>query len=146
MNIGITNDHHGVTLKQELTKFLTRIGYNVIDYGTNEEESIDYPTLAFNLGEDVVSKKIDYGISICMTGIGMSIALNKVKGVRCAKVVSKEEACLTRSHNDANVIAISSKQNIEELKEIVETFLETRFSNEERHIRRVNLIRDYENK
>ncbi len=143
MNIGIASDHRGYKLKQELTNFLKDIGYNIIDYGTTSTESTDYPIYAFKIGEAVRDKKIDKGILICGTGIGMSIACNKVNGVRCAKVSSKEEASLCRLHNDANVIAI--KENEEDFKEIIITFLTTEFSNEEKHIRRVNMINEYNN-
>ena len=106
-------------------------------------ESVDYPQYAYKIGESVRDNKIDLGILICGTGIGMSIACNKVKKVRCAKVTTKEEAFLARSHNNANVIALS--ENITNYKEIIDTFLTTDFSNEEKHIRRVEMIDNYDN-
>lgn len=144
--IGIGCDHAGLELKNELCKRLKKLGYIVNDYGTSENVSVDYPDYAFKVGEGIVNKGINRGILICKTGIGMSIACNKVKGVRCAKVSNIEEAYLTRSHNDANVIAISADLDIEEAFDIIETFLKTDFSNDERHIRRVNKITEYESK
>ena len=119
MKIGIGNDRHGVDVKKSLTKYLIDKGYNVINYGADEESYADYCDYAFKIGEDVVSKKIDYGILICNTGIGMSIAANKVKGVRCAKVNDTYEAKMTRRDNDANVIALSGRKSIEELVEFI---------------------------
>lgn len=143
MIVGIANDHKGLECKQKLTKYLKEKGYNIIDYGCNTEESVDYPMYAFQLGEAVQSKKIDKGILICGTGIGMSIACNKVHGVRCAKVNTLEEAKLTRLHNDANVIALA--HNCDNIENIIDIFLETPFSNEERHIRRIEMIDQYDN-
>ncbi len=140
MNIGIGNDHKGCELKHNLTNYLLNKGYNVIDYGDNNEGN-DYPDVAISLGNDI-GNKIDMGILICGTGIGMSIACNKVKGIRCAKVSSVEEAILARSHNDSQVIALGS--NVLNVNSIVESFLETKFSQEERHIRRINKIKNYE--
>ncbi len=144
MNIGITNDHHGVILKEYLTKKLQEEGYNVINLGTNSSESVDYPIYAHKLGRAIQTKKISYGIAICGTGIGMCIALNKMKNVYCAKVSSKEEAILAKEHNNANAISISSNLEKEEAYIIVKSFLEAIFSNEERHLRRVNIIKEYE--
>ena len=94
--IGIASDHAGYEVKKEIIEFLKSNNYDVIDYGTDSNESVNYPNYAFKIGEDVVNKKIEKGILICKTGIGMSIACNKVKGIRCSKVDSKEEAILTR--------------------------------------------------
>ena len=90
MKIGIASDHRGYKLKQELIEKLTQQNYEIIDFGTNSKESTDYPDFAFCLGENVANKTIDYGIAICGSGIGISIACNKVKGVRCAKVSTIE--------------------------------------------------------
>lgn len=138
--IGIASDHGGYELKEKLKNLLT--DYEIKDYGTNSLESVDYPIYAFKLAEDIKDEKIEKGILICTSGIGMSIAANKVKGVRCAKVDTVNEAKMTRLHNDANVIAISGDN--ENYKEIINTFLNTEFSNEERHIRRIKEITDYE--
>lgn len=145
MKVGIANDHRGFKLKNEILDYLKSLGYEVINYGSDTEEPVDYPIYAFKIGEAVKKGEIDRGILICRTGIGMSIACNKVKGVRCAKVDNVEEAALTRLDNDANVIAISYVKDITEIKEMIKTFLEIKFSDEERHHRRVNLIDNYDN-
>lgn len=144
MKIGIVSDHRGYVIKQMLTSFLIQKGYNIVDYGTDSEDSVDYPIYAFKLGEKILNNDVTLGIAICGTGIGMSIALNKVKGIRCAKVNSIEEAELARSHNDAQVIALSSTLSQEELKNISLSFLRTEFSNEKKHINRINEISEYE--
>lgn len=143
MKIGIANDHHGVELKQELTKFLTQLGYNIINYGTDGVDMVDYPDYAFKIGEAVSKGDIEYGVLICNTGIGMSIACNKVKGARCAKVNNTYEAKMTRRDNDANVIALSSRIEINELKEILKIFLNTNYENLDRYNRRIDKINHY---
>ena len=144
MKIGIANDHHGIEINKELTNFLIELGYNVINYGPNSTEPVDYPIYSFKLGEAVSNKEVDMGIVICNTGIGVSIACNKVKGVRCAKVNDEWEAEMTRLHNDANIIAVGSRLPMDELKKIIVKFLQTDFSNEERHQRRIDLINNYQ--
>ena len=145
MKIGIGNDHRGYKVKVELVEFLKDLGYEVVNFGSDSDEPVDYPIYAFKVGEAVAKKEVDRGILICRTGIGMSIACNKVKGVRCAKVDNVEEAALTRIDNDSNVIAVSYVKDITELKEMIKTFLEIKFSKEQRHIRRVELINNYYN-
>ena len=145
MKIGINNDHRGLVLKQTLTNYLENKGYNIIDYGTNSDNSVDYPDYAFKLGKSLQKKDIDLGIAICGTGIGMDIALNKVKGIRCAKASNEEEAILARSHNDANALALSAKISSDIAKDIVDKFINTNFSNDKRHIERIQKIKEYEN-
>lgn len=140
MLVGIASDHRGYELKKKILEKYN----NMVDYGTDSTESTDYPKYAFKIGEDIRDKKIDLGILICGSGIGMSIACNKVKGVRCAKVNNKEEVKYTRNDNDTNVIAFSEKISIEDAIEMIDTFINTPFSNEEKHQRRINLITDYE--
>lgn len=142
--IGIASDHAGYEAKKEIISFLNEQGYKVNDYGTYINESVDYPYYAFKVGEAIATKGINKGILICKTGIGMSIACNKVKGIRCAKVDNLEEARLTREHNNSNVIALSALKNIEELKKIIKVFLETDFSNDQKHINRISKITLYE--
>ena len=144
MKIGIANDHRGVEVKQKLIKYLEDSGYNVINYGTNTNESVDYPDFAFKVGEAVARNEIDAGILICNTGIGMSIAANKVKGVRCARVVDEYDAEMTRIDNNANIIALSSRMNVEKLENIVKIFLNTKHDKSERHDRRIEKISNYE--
>lgn len=143
MKVGIANDHRGYELKNQIMEFLTNAGYEVVNYGSDSEEAVDYPNYAFKVGEGVQKGEIDRGILICRTGIGMSIACNKVKGVRCAKVDTVEDAALTRLDNDSNVIAISYIKDLTEIKEIIKTFLEIKFSGEARHQRRIDLIDKY---
>lgn len=145
MKIGITNDHRGLILKQTLTNYLEKEGYNIIDFGTETDDSVDYPDYAFKLGHALQNKEIDLGIAICGTGIGMDISLNKVKGVRCAKVSTEEEAILSRSHNDANSLALSSKISSDLAKDLVKIFINTPFSEDKRHISRLKKISEYEN-
>ena len=145
MTVGIANDHHGVLLKQNLTKFLNDRGYNIIDYGTNSTDMVDYCDFAFKVGEAIRDRKIDYGILICNTGIGMSIACNKVRGVRCAKVSNVYEAKMTRRDNDANCIALSARMDIRNLEEILLTFLTEEYANVDRYNRRIEKINNYDN-
>lgn len=145
MKLGITNDHRGFKAKQFLTEYLTTLGYTIIDYGTDSEEPADFPDYAKKLGDAVLSKEVDLGIAICGTGIGMSIALNKMKGIYCAKVSTTSEASLSKSHNDANVIAISEEMDHELMKEVINKFIETPFSNIDRYKNRNQKIKDIEN-
>lgn len=145
MKIGIANDHGGLEVKKELVKYLVLQGYQVKNYGTDSDEPVDYPIYAFKVGEAIKNNEIDTGILICKSGIGMSIAANKVPGVRCAKIETKEDAIVTREHNHSNVIALSARTPIEELKEIVKNFIETEYSDDERHVRRVQMMDTYDN-
>lgn len=144
MNIGLANDHRGVKVKQYLTEYLKELGYNVIDYGTDSEEPADFPDYAYKLGLGIINKEVDLGIAICGTGIGMSITLNKMKGIYCGKVSTTSEAALSKAHNNTNTIAISEEMDKELMKEVVKTFIETPFSNIDRYIRRNNKIKDIE--
>ena len=143
MKIGFASDHRGLKLKEELIAYF-KDSYEITDYGTNSEESTDYPDYAFKLGESVVNNEVDFGVAICGSGIGISIACNKVKGIRCAKVSNSEEAKYTRNDNDSNIVAFGEKTSLEEAIEIVKTFINTPFSNLEKHSRRINKITMYE--
>ena len=145
MKIGITNDHRGVKVKEFLTEYLTELGYNVIDYGADSEQPADFPDYAKKLGLGILRKEVNLGIAICGTGIGMSIALNKMKGIYCAKVSTTSEAALSKAHNDANSIAISEEMEKDLMKEVVKTFIETPFSNIDRYKTRNDKIKDIEN-
>lgn len=138
MKIGISNDHHGVELKNKIIKYLHEKGIECINFGTNDNESVDYVEYAVKLCTAINEKKVDLGILICGTGIGMSIAANKIKGIRCGKVSTVREATLTKEHNMANVIALS--EYTENAEEIVDAFINTKYSTEERHIRRIEEI------
>ena len=143
MKIGIASDHRGYKLKEYLKNVLVN-EYEVVDFGTDSEVSTDYPDYAFALGEAVVNKNVDFGVAICGSGIGISIACNKVKGIRCAKVSNKEEATVTRIDNNSNIVAFREKLSEQEAKEVVKTFITTESSTEEKHIHRVNKIIAYE--
>lgn len=145
LTIGITNDHRGVKAKKFLTDYLKALDYNVINYGTDSEESADFPDYAKKLGDGILNKEVDLGIAICGTGIGMSIALNKMKGIYCAKVSSVSEATLSKAHNDANAMAISEEMDRELMKEVVTTFIETPFTNIDRYKIRNDKIKAIEN-
>jgi ribose 5-phosphate isomerase B len=145
MKIGIAADHGGYKLKGELTKFLKKKGYNIIDYGTDSMDSVDYPDFAFKVAESVVNKKSDIGIAICKTGIGMTIACNKIKGARCAKIDSIRDARFAKEHNNANIIALNNDKPLFVIKRMISKFLDTKFSNEERHKKRLDKIERYEN-
>ena len=144
MKICIASDHRGFSLKQELLKYL-KTKYNITDIGPFTNEMTDYTKYGIMVGEKIKNKEYDFGILICGSGIGISIAANKVKKVRCAKVSSVEEAKLTRKDNDANVIALDGNMNISEKIEIVEAFLNTPFSELERYKKRLKQIEMYEN-
>ena len=143
MKIAIGNDHTALEMKNEMKKFLEEKGYEVIDYGTNSTESCDYPVYGEKVGNAVAGGEADLGLAICGTGVGISLACNKVKGIRCALCSDPLSAKMTRLHNDANMLAMGAGIVGENLAlEIVETFLNTPFSGEERHSRRISLIEE----
>ena len=144
MKIGIASDHRGYKLKNGIINSMKN--YEFIDLGTYSEESTDYPLYGIKLGESLINNEFDYGVLICGTGIGISIACNKVKGIRCARITSKEDAMWCRRDNDANVIAFGENTNINNAIEMVNEFINTEFLNEERFIRRKKEITDYEEK
>ena len=144
MKIGIASDHRGYDLKELILKEYKREDVELIDYGTDSEESVDYPDYAFKLANDVKDKKVDFGITICGSGFGMSIACNKVKGIRCARVKDVEDVIITRNDNDANMIAISGRSSLELSKAIIDRMIDAPFSDAERHLRRINKIAEYE--
>ncbi|MEO0254023.1 MAG: ribose 5-phosphate isomerase B [candidate division WOR-3 bacterium] len=146
IKIAIGADHRGFKIKEIIKKLLKEKDFEVIDLGSFSEESSDYPDFAIRVGEEIKEGKAHFGILVCMTGIGMMIAANKVKGIRAALCRDEEDAYLARAHNDANVLALGSKnfKDEEELKRIVLKFVETPFEGG-RHERRVKKILDYEN-
>ena len=144
MKIIIANDHKGLKLKKQIIKLLEKQSYEIVNLGADVDSSTDYPKYAFEVGKMISEDPNAIGILICGTGIGMSIAANKVKGVRCALVNNSIDAKLTREHNDANVLAIASTMNMVKVKKVISTFLKTSFSNEDRHIKRINMIKEYE--
>ncbi|QHQ60079.1 ribose 5-phosphate isomerase B [Anaerocolumna sedimenticola] len=141
--IAIGSDHGGFELKKEVMEHLKERNIEYKDYGTYSKESCDYPVYAKKVAEAVLSKECELGILICGTGIGISIAANKVKGIRAALCHDCFSAEATKSHNDANILAMGARVVGPGLAlKIVDTFLDTPFSNDERHIRRINLIED----
>lgn len=139
MKLVIGSDHGGYELKEIIKKHL-KDHYEIEDVGTHSLESCDYPIYARKVAEIVVKENI-LGIAICTSGIGVSIVANKVIGARAALVTNKEQAHLSREHNNANVLCLgASNQSVEDAIEFVDIWLNSSFSNGERHIRRVNLI------
>ena len=139
--IAIACDHAAVRLKNEIEAFLTAQGVEYRDFGCFDNSSVDYPDYAVLACKAVQSGECEKGILICGTGIGMSMAANKFHGIRCAHCTDPLSAMLTRSHNDANVLAIGARILGDELAlEIVKTFLETPFSGDARHLRRINKL------
>jgi len=143
MKIAIATDHHGVEEKKEIMKKLEN-KYEFIDKSVNNYATDDFPDFALAVAKSVLSKEADFGILMCGTGIGMSIAANKVKGIRAAHCSNVEQARLTRLDNDANIICLSYKQDISELIQMINMFMNTEHSKEERHHRRVQKIKDIE--
>ena len=136
MILGFASDHRGFKLKNELIKYFSDNGYTIIDYGTNSEESCDYPDYAYKLGEAFLNKEVDFGVAICGTGIGISIALNKIKGIKCAKVDNEWEAFATRNDNDTRVISFGERMEFNNAILCIEKFINTPYSNLEKHDRR----------
>ncbi len=143
--IAIACDHAGPALKEEIKALLAEMGETVKDFGTDTPDSVDYPVYAARAARAVASGECDKGIVICGTGIGISMAANKVKGVRCALCSETVSAKLTRMHNNANMVALGARMVGPELaKEIVRVFLTTPFEGG-RHQRRVDLVTALEN-
>jgi ribose 5-phosphate isomerase B len=145
MKFAIGADHAGFEYKREIIKHLQAKNYEVVDFGTASEEASDYPDFALLVANAVALKKVNFGVLICGTGIGMSIAANKVKGVRAAVVSSKFTAESSKTHNHANVITFGSRVNtIEEVLSFLDIYINTSWSSEERHVNRVEKIGKYE--
>ena len=143
MKLAIACDYKGYELKKYIIKHIK--GIDIVDLGCDSSDIVDYPKYAFKLGEYVVKNKC-LGIAICGTGIGISIACNKVKGIRCARVTSIKDAAKARMINDANILAFSSEINPDRAVKMVANFYETEFSNLERRVRRNSQINEYEEK
>ncbi len=145
MKISIGCDHSALELKENIIEHLKSRGIEVIDRGTYTKDSCDYTDYGFMVAKDIKDGKVDRGIVICFTGIGMSMIANKVKGVRCALVSNKDAAKLTREHNDSNCLALSAKYTGKVYaNEIVDVWLDTEFSHNERHQRRIDKMMKYE--
>lgn len=141
MRIAIGNDHAGVQLKNELVELLAKMGYTVENFGVDTEESMDYPDIAAEVARAVAAGDADLGVIACGTGIGVSMAANKVDGVRAALCSFEYHAKMAREHNDANVCCVGARVIGPELaKAIVGTFVATPFSGVDRHARRRDRI------
>ncbi|WP_312094956.1 ribose 5-phosphate isomerase B [Aminipila sp.] len=140
MKIAMACDHGGFELKEEIKTYLEKQGIQILDLGTHTTDSVDYPEYGEACGEAVVSGRADRGIVCCGTGIGISIAANKVKGVRCALCTSVQMAEMTRKHNDANILAMGGRiTDTEAAKNITQAWLDTEFEGG-RHQRRVDML------
>ena len=142
MKIVIGCDHAGFPLKEEVKQKLLNEGHEIIDVGCDSTESVDYPIYGRAVGEAVAKGEAERGIAICGSGIGISIACNKVKGIRCALCTSVEMAEMCRRHNNANVIAMGARMIEKELAfQMVDTWLTTEFEGG-KHLRRINMLED----
>lgn len=144
MKIALGADHGGRSHKDAIKKHLVAQNIEVIDFGTNDDSSVDYNEYALDVAHAVANKEVDKGILVCGTGIGMSVMANKVQGIRAALVHDLFTAKATREHNDTNVLTMGGRVISEELAlQIVDVWVHTEFSNEERHIRRIGKIDSY---
>ena len=145
MTIYIGADHRGLEAKKSIMDYLKGKNIDVVDAGLPNDDLDDYPDFAFKVGKLVSKTQDSLGILICGNGVGMCIAANKVKGVRCVRAVDKDDAYKGKNHNGANVIALGANLDINILKEIIDTFILTDPAKEERHLKRINKIINYEN-
>ena len=143
MHIAIGCDHRGLNLKQLIITLVTEAGHSYEDFGCYTTDSVDYPDIAKKVAEAVARNDFEYGILICDTGIGMSIAANKVRGIRAALCHSAFSARRARQHNDANILCLGTEQEQGTIREIVDTFLTSEFEGG-RHSRRLNKIKAME--
>ena len=140
MIIAVASDHGGLELKKAVKAHLAERGYKIVDLGTDTPDSVDYPVYGKACAEAVAGGKADLGMVFCGTGIGISIAANKVKGVRCALCTSVEMARLAKQHNNANVLALGGRTRPADLAiEITDTWLDSEFEGG-RHLRRTNML------
>ena len=141
MKIVMANDHAAVDMKNEIKKMLESQGYEVINIGTDTSDSVDYPDYGSKAAKMVAEQEADYGIVLCGTGIGISISANKVPGIRCGLCKDVTDAKLTREHNDANMLSLGARTTgLETAKDIVQTFLNTPFSQGSNHLRRIEKL------
>ena len=140
MKIGICNDHAGVEYKQKLVKYLQSKGHEVVNYGTDTEDSVDYPVYAHRLAEAVESGEVEKGIALCGTGNGMAITLNKHRGIRAGLAWGTQIGRLVKEHNNANVLVLPARFiSYSMANAIVRTWMETEFAGG-RHQRRIDMI------
>ncbi len=145
MTIYIAADHLGIEMKNELINHLNNNGIKTKEIDIENTELDDYPDFAFKLGRLVNEDKNALGILICGNGVGMSIAANKVKGIRCVRATNTDDAFKGKNHNGANVLALGANLEIDLAKEIVDTFISTKSATLDRYLNRINKIIKYEN-
>ncbi len=146
MKIVIANDHAAVDLKKKVAEYIESLGHEVINIGTDSNESCHYPEYGAKAARMVAAKEVDFGVLICGTGVGISLAANKIKGIRCGVCSEATTARLIRQHNNANMIAFGARIVGEELaKDIVKSFLEAEFEGGGRHQTRIDMITAIEN-
>lgn len=147
MKIIIGNDHASPEMKKELVRYLEELGHEVVNFGVDTTESCNYPEIGEKVGRAVVAGQADCGILICGTGVGISLAANKVKGVRAAVCSETTTARLAKQHNNANIIAFGSRVvGLETAKDIVKTYLEAEFEGGGRHQLRIDMLHEIENR
>ena len=146
MKICLGSDHRGYKLKEIMKVYLQEKGYEIIDVGTKNFDRVDFPDYCFSLCQKVVNKDAEIGILFCGTGIGMSIAANKVKGIYCARITNVKEAKLAKEHNDANVIALSGNICPFKAKKMVMEFLKEKPLDDPVYSERIEKIKQYEEK
>jgi RpiB/LacA/LacB family sugar-phosphate isomerase len=145
MRIAIASDHAGFKLKQDLLKYLEELGHWVVDLGTNSEDPVDYPDYAAAIGHAVLEGAAERGVLICGSGVGASVAANKLKGIRAAVCHDTYSAHQGVEHDDMNVLVLGSRVIGPALgRELVTAFLHATFSGEERHVRRLNKVKALE--
>ena len=145
MNIALGSDHRGLEFKQAIQDFIIELGHGCHDFGCYDSNSVDYPDIAREVAGAVNSGEYDYGILICGTGIGMSMAANKIRGIRAALCRDALDASRARQHNDANILCLGSERvQPDTAREIVKTFLSVQFEGG-RHLQRLDKMRSLEN-
>jgi len=145
MKIVIGSDHAGFEHKKKISELIASLGHEIIDVGTNDKNSVDYPDYGEKGAKEISCGSAELGVLICGTGIGISMAANKVKGIRAAVCWNEETASLTRQHNDANVLCIGARFiTVEEALNITRVFLDTPASGDIRHLRRIKKISSIE--
>lgn len=141
MKIAVSSDHAGFLLKQDIAEFLQKLGHEVLDLGTNDESPVDYPDFAEKIGLAIIGKEAERGVLICGSGVGANIAVNKITGVRAGICHDTYSAHQGVEHDDMNILVVGARIiGIELAHEIVKAFLGANFTNEERHVRRLNKV------
>jgi ribose 5-phosphate isomerase B len=146
MKIALGSDHAGYEdpppyYKPEIARYLQSLGHEVVDCGTNSPDSVDYPDFAKSVCENILSGNAERGILICGTGLGIAIGANRFKGIRAAPVCSSDAAVLSRTHNNANVLCLGRRLlSLDECQKLVNVWLNTQFSEGERHVRRIKKL------